>query len=316
LRILVLTNMWPDEARPSFGIFVSEQVAALRRIPSVERVDVMFVDGDRSAWNYARGGGRLHRAVRRGSYDVVHAHWGLTGAVAVTQRRLPVVITFHGSDLAVKRWHRLVSRTAARFSAANICVSRAGLAFLGRPGEHIPCGVDRTVFRPLDRSAARRDFDVPDDALALMFPGPPARKVKGYSRFEEVRDALIARVTNVHELRLDGIARADVPRLMAATDVIAMTSLSEGSPMAVMEALACGVPIVATDVVDVRRMLDGARRAFVAPFSVNEFTAAVMDLAGESGPREPDPRAEEFDLSETTRRTLEVLEAAAKVRTG
>src|SRR5450755_427150 len=99
MRILTLTNMYPTEADPTFGTFVGDQVEALRRHPGVERCDVLFVDGRSSRRNYVMGFEELRSALRRAPVDVVHAHYGLSGAIAVSQRRVPAVVTYHTGDL-------------------------------------------------------------------------------------------------------------------------------------------------------------------------------------------------------------------------
>ena len=133
MRILTLTNMYPTEADPTFGTFVGDQVAALRVPPRVERCDVLFVAGRASRWNYARAFGQLRHALRANPVDVIHAHYGLTGAIATSQRRVPAVVTYHTGDLELTRWQRAVSRLAYRLAADNICVSLRAMKQLPGP---------------------------------------------------------------------------------------------------------------------------------------------------------------------------------------
>jgi len=294
LSILVVTNMYPTPESPHYGTFVAEQVEALRALDDVDTVEVLFVDGRKSAFNYVRGVRELRKAVARNRFDVVHAHHGLAGAVAVTQSQVPAVITFHGSDLSYYAWQRWVSRLAARRAAVNVCVSAAAATKVHPGTVHLPCGIDLERFAPVDRTSARRRFEVPEGAIALLFPGPRAHPQKAYSRFEEVRDSLRFRGHQVHELRLENVDRATVPALLGAADVLVMTSVSEGSPVSLMEALAGGVPIVATDVGDVRSMIEGVPNCTVAPYDRDAFVSAIETLASEE-PRTPAPRGRRFD---------------------
>ncbi|TMJ98184.1 MAG: glycosyltransferase family 4 protein [Actinobacteria bacterium] len=271
LRILVATNVYPTDDRPFRGHFVAEQVL-----------------------NYVRAVRQIRAAVRTGAYDVLHAHYGLVGAVAVLQRRVPVVITFHGTDLSYSRWQRPISRLAARLASRPVCVSQASRAKLRIPADHLPCGIDTATFAPGDRKAARAAWAVPEDSLALLFAGRRDRRVKGYGRFEQVRDLLVERGRQVHELRLENIPRERVPELMAAADVLVLTSHSEGSPVAVMEALAAGVPIVATSVGDVPDMLAGAAYCYVGEFDAARFAGAVEGVEHD-GSRAAAPEARRFD---------------------
>ena len=131
LRVLVVTNMYPTPEDPAFGVFVATQVNSLSR--AGETVHLEFVDGRRYTTAYLTAAFRIARLARSGRFDVVHAHYGLTGFIAAFQP-LPLVVTFHGDDLLGTRTtgggitlkSRLVRRlghAAARRADALICHS-------------------------------------------------------------------------------------------------------------------------------------------------------------------------------------------------
>ena len=103
--------------------------------------------GAAAALNYLRGVRELRKTMARNRFDVVHAHHGLAGAVAVTQSQVPVVITFHGSDLSYYDWQRWVSRLAAYRAAVNVCVSAAGRRRFARAPLTSPAGSTSSVLR-------------------------------------------------------------------------------------------------------------------------------------------------------------------------
>jgi glycosyltransferase involved in cell wall biosynthesis len=310
MRVLTMTNMYPTGADPTYGTFVGDQVAALRRHPRVERCDVLFVDGRASRWNYVRAPVRLAQALKRSPVDVVHAHYGLTGVVATMQRQVPTVVTYHTGDLELTAWQRRLSRLAYRRAAANICVSLHAMKELPGDAHHLPCGIDLTVFTPRDRNEARRAFGVEPEELAILFPSSPDRPKKAYPRFVELVGEMRRRGHRVKELHLRALRRDQVPEIMAAADIMALTSLQEGAPVAVMEALACGLAIVATPVGDVAPMLAGALRARVLPFDAQAFADAVEALTVTDGERRPDPASLRFSEIEATDRLLDVLAGA------
>jgi teichuronic acid biosynthesis glycosyltransferase TuaC len=297
LRILVVTNLYPTPADPLFGTFVGEQVAAVRETGDVA-VDVLFVNGRESLVNYVRGMRELTRRVRDGGAHVVHAHYGLTGALALTQRKVPVVVTFHGSDLRYGKWRRRwepwLSQAVGRRAAASVCVSVTGQETLRSPSEYLPCGIDLDVFAPCERAAARRMHRVPDTALALLFPGRRSVYRKRFDRFREVIAELEKRGREVRELALDGIPRETVPSLLGAADVMVLTSEFEGTPVAVMEALGAGLPVVSTPAGDVPTMLHDVDNARVASFDARVFADAVEELDGAAG-RQRAPQANRYD---------------------
>lgn len=281
MRVLVVTNMWPSARAPTLGVFVAEQVRALRARGVA--VDVLFLGRGKRA--YLTG---PHRIIGRTmSYDpeLVHAHYGLTGAVcaALPQRR-PLVVTYHGSDVFLpqqRRWSRL----AARRAALNICVSRGVRARLGvADAEVVPCGVDTDLFAPRDRAAARARFGLRTDRKVVLFGGAKANPVKDFALLE----AAVARVGLDAQVRtLEGVEREDVPALMSAVDVLALTSRHEGSPMVVKEALACALPVVAVDVGDVREWLTDPAYGRVVPRDPEAVGRALEAVLAQPRPVAP-----------------------------
>lgn len=315
IRVLTLTNMYPSADEPGFAPFVPEQIDDVRKDSRIGVCDVQFIDGRASTWNYARGLVEFQRRIRAGSYDVIHAHYGLTGAIAITQTKVPVVVTFHGGDvdgpLRSTKWQRQISRLVARRTATNVCVSRRMQPVLRKPSTYLPCGIDLDLFRPQTRSVARDEFGITSGSLAVLFPSSPTRNYKNYPGFLEVVERLRASGQDVHPLALDGFARRDVPTVMAAADVMVLTSTQEGTPVAVMEAMACGLPVVATNVGDVADMLVEAipDKAFVSEFDASAFAAAVHDLHGRApATRDPLPGWQRFDGTSIGQALVDIFE--------
>jgi hypothetical protein len=90
VRVLFVTNMWPDEERPWYGTFIKTQADSLERL-GVE-VDVLPIRGYQGRAAYGRAIGELRQVIRREAYDVVHAHYGHAGVVGRFQRRAPLVV--------------------------------------------------------------------------------------------------------------------------------------------------------------------------------------------------------------------------------
>lgn len=96
MRVLYVTNMWPDDRRPWYGSFVHSQARSLETL-GVE-LDVLHVPGYVSNWEYVRGAARaLARNLQ--TYDVVHAHYGHSAIVARMNLRAPLVVSYCGDDL-------------------------------------------------------------------------------------------------------------------------------------------------------------------------------------------------------------------------
>jgi glycosyltransferase involved in cell wall biosynthesis len=267
LRILCVTNMWPEG--DSFrGIFVKEQVEALRGL-GVE-VDVEVVAQSRGRKDYLFAARRIRRRVRTGEYDLVHIHHGMVALACRFIGRTPRVLGLYGHDINW-HWQRWITKAGWGGVAVKLYISRRMAVAAGEPdGLVIPNGVDFHLFAPAERSQHRERFGFTDSEHIVLFGGVPSNWVKGYDVFTDVLARLRERGLPVRELILPeaGQSRENVAPKFLAADVLLFTSLKgfEGSPTVVKEATAINLPVVTTDVGDVASVLSG-----VSPSAVVEY---------------------------------------------
>lgn len=266
------------------SVFYTQQRAGLR--DRGHEVDTLAVPGgsmadERSPWTYAR---YYPRAVARafGDYDVLHANYGLTAPPAVVQPALPVVLSLWGSDLlGTYGW---LTRRCARFVEEVVVMSEEMAERLDRPCHVIPHGIDLELFRPRDRAAAREAVGWDPEAHQVLFPYGTSRPVKDYPRAERVVDLARERLDAPIELQtLGGVDHDRMPLYLSAADVMLLTSRREGAPNTVKEAMACDLPVVATDVGDVAERLSGVRHSTVA--DTDDDLAAALRAVLRAGER-------------------------------
>jgi teichuronic acid biosynthesis glycosyltransferase TuaC len=305
VNVLVLTNMYPTDAKPWFGIFVAEQVDELRRLGL--DVSVLSFDGTEDRREYVRAARRFRRAVRHGSFDLVHAHYGLTGAIAVTQRRLPVVTTFHGGDYSgLIRWHAGVSRVVARLCTP-VVVTPDGIARLRlQRAAVIPAGVDTGRFRPGDRRQARRELGLDDGAPYALLLGGRADANKRADLFDASVEAARTTIPDLQSLALEGLAREQVVTLMNAVDVGVLTSDYEGLPVAVREALACMTPVVSVPVGGVPDLLANLPGCAVVPRDAARLGTAIAGAVAAGKSQLLRERAEQTSAPAMAKRLAEL----------
>lgn len=266
-RVLVVTNMYPSDRDPVYGVFVEAQAQAI----AAEGLDVevAFIDGRTSSAAYLSGIHRLRRRAQSGRFDVVHAHYGLTGFVAAFQP-LPLVVTFHGDDLLgtpslaggitlKSRIGRWVSALAARRADGLICVSeQLRLALWGaedrRRARVIPGGIDTARFCPGDRMAARSRLGLPLETKLILFPSTDKQR-KRLDLAEAAVGEVNAGNACVQLLVVSGVPSQQMPDYYRAADCLLLTSDWEGSPTVVKEALCCDLPVVSVDAGDAWRWL-------------------------------------------------------------
>lgn len=299
MRALVVTNMQPSPARPALGRFVRDQVEALRRL---DGVDVELFDFPPGLRAYPRAARELRRRYRGERFDVVHAHFGLSAWPALAVRGAPHVVTFHGTDLAHPRT-RLLSRAVLPFMALAATASAALAHELpGVDGRRrvavLPCGVDLGRFRPLPRAEARRRLALDPAGPFLLFPADPSRPEKRVDRARAVAG-------EVPLLTLGDVPPDEVPYWLNAANAVLVPSEREGFGLAVLEALACDVPVLATPVGIAPLALDRIAGAHCAPFDAAAWRAALAPHLAVTDPRvEGRARAELFSADRMAERVL------------
>ncbi len=300
MRALIVTNMYPTVARPALGSFVRDQVEALRRLPDLELELFSFAGGDPRA--YLRAAAQLRRRYRGDRFDVVHAHFGLTAwpAFAVTARARAV--TLHGTDLAHPR-SRLITSAALGLVDLTAVVSEPLAGELPRWLEPdrvavLPCGVETDRFRAIPRAEARAALGLDPDRPYLLFPADPRRAEKRYDR-------ALAVAGDVRLLTLGAVDPRVVPYWVNAANAVLVPSEREGFGLAVLEALACDVPVIATPTGIAPTVLDGLPGAHCGPFDLVAWRDALAPHLEDPDPRlDGRARAEQFSAARMAARVL------------
>ena len=271
MRILVVAS----HNKGSFAPFIVEQSEALKALGC--EVDFFGLQG-KGVKGYLGNLPVLKRKIRDFQPDVVHAHYGLSGLLANLQREVPVVVTYHGSDINEPKVLRF-SKKAMRLSAWNLFVSRKTLE-IAKPRKRytlLPCGVDLTEAQQTDKQEARRKMGLSVEKRYVLFAGAFDNEVKKAPLAKEA--VALLDDDGAELLELKGYSREEVTMLMCAADAFLMTSVTEGSPQVVKEVLACGCPIVSVDVGDVRERTEGVEGCFVADTREPKELAGLLQKA-------------------------------------
>jgi teichuronic acid biosynthesis glycosyltransferase TuaC len=278
-RVLLVTNLYPTAEEPWRGCWVREQAEDLAALGL--DLELIHFDGRPDPMNYLRTAGEIRRRVHRESFDLVHAHYGLTGAAAVFQREVPIVTTFHGSDCnGAIPWQRYLSWAVARRSFP-IFVSKEGRRMLGcSSAPIIPAGVDTELFTPLERGTARRRLGWSEDRRYVLLPSSRAILSKRADLFDAVLSEAQRAEPDLAGVALTGFSREQVALVLNAVDVVLMTSDREGSPVTVREALACETPVVSVEVGDLHDVLAGLPGCGVFSREPRALARGVLDALG------------------------------------
>lgn len=285
MRVLTVTNMWPSTERPHWGAFVRSQVDSL--VAAGVANTLYEIPGWRGTGHYVRALRELPRVARECGAELLHAHYGLSGAAALAVP-LPLVVSFCGDDLLGRpdahgrlSWKSralipVSVHAAHRASAVIVKSEEMRRAIRGIPDVHvIPNGVDMQRFQPRPRAEARRALGWRESGQVLLFPADPTEPRKNFPLAQAVEQALRAGGLDVRLEHLYGQPQERIATAMSAADVLLLPSFHEGSPNAVKEALACDLPVVAAAVGDCEERLAGVTPSAIAARTPEAFTAAT-----------------------------------------
>ena len=271
--------------------FVKEQGDSLKEIGL--DIDYFLIKG-KGITGYLKNYFNLNRLIKTNTYDIIHAHYGLSGLLATFQSHVPVVITFHGSDVNLNRTNFYLSFLASRLSDANIFVHESlskKLSLYSDKAEIIPCGVNLNLFKPIDKLASRDKLGLDLNYNYVLFSSSFNNKIKNAA----LAKLALSNFENIILLEMKGYSREEVHLLMNAVDILIVTSHSETGPLVVKEALACNCPIISTDVGDVKELVNGTKKCYIVEYDAKQIEQRIRDIL--SSNKKSDGRAAVKHLS-------------------
>lgn len=269
-----------------------------------------------ACWLFLRLAPMFMRLRREFSFDVIDTHFGhpegVAGGLLSALLGVPFTMTLRGNEPKHSRtslerfWMRWALRRAQRVFTVSARLREFAIGMGADSGKVkvVPNGIDASVFYPRDRAAARRKHGLSPDRPVILSAGALVER-KGHHRiiqaltdlakdgvrpqlaiagasgpegaFEQELHALVRKLGLEADVRFLGQASPDgLAELMSAADVFCLASTNEGWPNVVHEALACGAPVVATDVGAIPQMLPDSRYGVIVP--VNDQAALHREL--------------------------------------
>jgi len=275
--------------------FVRSQAESMER----ERWLVVYgvVDDRTSPFGVMRNAKKLQTLARRVEPSVVHAQYGsMTAALAAfVAGSLPLVVSFCGDDLLgtpipTVKWRlrtraaRLLGLLAAERARAIVVKSQNLFEALPRRLQHraiiLPNGVNTECFRPLDRRDCRLALGWDPEAKVVLFHASRGedRWRKNPALAEAAVDIVRRREPRVSLVMPSDATREDVRLMLNAADCLLVTSLQEGSPNMVKEAMACNLPVVSVPCGDVPERLANTRPGALCPYDAEALAHALLGI--------------------------------------
>jgi teichuronic acid biosynthesis glycosyltransferase TuaC len=271
------------KGQPLASCIVSDQADSIRSVGWDVRIGI--VDDRTSMRGITRNVRRLKGEIACAQPGVLHAQYGtVTAAVArLVRGDIPLVVSFCGDDLlgtpedgAAWRIRERIGRSfgiwAARDAAAVIVKSRNLYQALPEDirgkAVVIPNGVDLEWFMPLDRGVCRERLGWPKNPRVVLFNASRGdnRRVKNPALAHAAMKVISNEIPDVILHTIFDSDRKELRWMMNAADCLLVTSLHEGSPNIVKEAMACNLPVVSVPCGDVAERLDGTWPGGVGPY--------------------------------------------------
>lgn len=295
-RVLMVTGIYPREDRPHSGTFIKSQVDSL--VAAGLDIEVIHPRPGPIALRYATAAVQVFLKTLTGRFDIVHGHFGLWCLAARLQWTTPVVASFLGDDLFGKlladgSWRKRdelvihVSRWLCHVVDTVIVKSEGMKRAAAAPeGEIfvIPNGVDFELFRPIPRAEACAALGWDQNRYYVLFGNDPKRAPKNFPLAQAAIESLHQRGIAAELVVANGLPQTQVALYINASKALLLPSFYEGSPNIVKEAMACNVPVVATDVGDVSQVIGLTKGCKVCSFDPDVLAAALEEALLMAGP--------------------------------
>lgn len=290
LHVLIITSEYPRPEYPDAAPFIAREVESLKS--AGVNIDLYAFRGRKRLFNYFLAWVQAHNMMKKTKYDLIHAHFGQSGLLALFPKIYPLAVTFRGSDVEgildknsrytlQGKVLQLVSRFVARRADECILVSSSMLKKMPKRKYHIiPSGIDLDLFKPCPKDKARKTLGLSLEKQYILFGGNPEQPVKRFKLALEVMQHVRNQLPDVELITPRMIPHSMMPVYMNACDVLLMTSSHEGSPNMIKEALACNLPIVSTKVGDVEERIGEVEGCFVSntnsPQKLADYVTKVL----------------------------------------
>lgn len=300
IRILVVANYNPGY----FQSFILEQIQWIRKIGL--EVDTYGIVG-KGLLGYIKNIIGIKEKICEFQPDLIHAHYGLSGLCANLQRKVPVITTYHGSDVHSGGWILKLSQLAIKLSAYNIFVTNV-LKEMSRCNSRnscvLPCGIDMEMINRIPREQAK--VLICRKKPFVLFSGSFTNDVKNPALAKEA----MKKVADTELVELRGYTRKEVNLMMNAADSLLMTSHREGSPQVIKEAMACGTPVVSVDVGDVKDVMGNTEGCYIAERNPDDIAEKIRMALAFKGKTQGRQRIVDLGLSNelVAKRILEIYQ--------
>ncbi|MFQ6082771.1 MAG: glycosyltransferase family 4 protein [Candidatus Aminicenantia bacterium] len=287
MKVLQVVSSLSSEKELFNKPFIKTQIDTLRA--NGIHIDVLEINKNDNPINYFLGFKKVNNQLKKNNYALIHAHYSYCGWACVFQRKTPVIVSLMGSDLlGIPNWNGkqtllgyfniFISQLLQFFVQGMIVKSKEMRNHCIRKKivKVIPNGVDFEKFKPIDKSKCRKILGLNNFKKYILFLGNPKIPGKNIKLALKAYNILKKTDENVEFLMPYPVPYNIIPIYLNAADVLLLTSYWEGSPNVIKEAMACNLPIVSTDVGDVREIIGNTEGCYICSFDPKDVANKVL----------------------------------------
>ncbi len=256
------------------SIVIANQADSLRKAGL--QVELFLIKGS-GFWGYLKNIIPLRKHSKKKPYDIIHAHYSFSGFVASLSFARPLIVSLMGSDIHETIFRKYKINFFRAFFGWDYTILKSDRMIIRGGGKTaiIPNGVDLDKFFPMGKSQCIKKLGWDSSKINVLFVGDPARIEKNFLLTEKAIALLDNEFIELHTL--GGVAHEKIPFLINASDFVILTSLWEGSPNVIKEAMVCNCPIVSTNVGDVKWLFGEEPGHYLADFTAEEVAKKVKE---------------------------------------
>ena len=265
-RVLMVTGIYPTPERPHKGTFVKPIVDSL--LADGHKVEIVHPNPSRPMpLRYLSATIQVFLKTLTGRFDIVHGHYGLWCLVARMQWTTPVVAAYLGDDLlgtvtedeSISKKSLFVVRVSQwlcrHVEVVTVKSEQMKKASLTEDAVVLADGINFDLFQPIPRADARTHLGWDQDKYYVVFANNPTIPVKNFKLAKAAIEHLSERGIEAELKVATGLPQAQVVQYINASNALILPSIAEGAPNVVKEAMACNIPVVATNVGDVEQVI-------------------------------------------------------------
>lgn len=262
----MVTGIYPTPERPHKGTFVKPIVDSL--LADGHTVEIVHPNpGYPMPLRYLSATLQVFLKTLTGRFDIVHGHYGLWCLVARMQWTTPVVAAYLGDDLlgtvtedeSISKKSLLVVRICQwlcrHVEVVTVKSEQMKKASLIDDAVVLADGINFDLFQPIPRAEARALLGWDSSKYYVVFANNPTIPVKNFKLAKAAIERLRERGMEAELMVATGLPQSKVVQYINASNALILPSIAEGAPNVVKEAMACNVPVVATNVGDVEQVI-------------------------------------------------------------